>query len=338
RFEQAVAQAVNAPHAIATTSCTTALHLALLLVGVGPGDEVICPSMSFIATANAIVYCGAKPVFAEIDARTYTIDPASVEALLTPRTKAILVVHQGVAADLDELQAIADARGLAIVEDAAPAIGCTYRGRAIGDSPNPVCFSFHPRKVVTSGEGGLITVRDAESADRLRRLRHHGMSVSDLARHNSATPVFEHYDEVGYNYRMTDLQAALGLAQMGRLETILAERRRLAARYETEIRARVPWLEPPVCPGDRTHSYQSYIVRLKSDAPIERDALMAHLQARGVASRRGIMCAHLEPAYAGSPALPVSEQAWRETLILPLFPGMTDEDQEHVLRALESAS
>ena len=231
-FERAVADYCGAAEAVAVSSCTTALHLALLALDIGPDDEVICPSMSFIATANSIRYTGATPVFADVDPRTYNLDPESVEAAITPRTKAVMVVHQiGLPVDLDCFHEIGRRRCVAIVEDAACAIGSRYKGRPIGGHSELVCFSFHPRKVITTGEGGMITTNNPQRAARLRLLRQHGMSVPDTVRHAANRVIAEQYVCLGYNYRMTDIQAAIGVEQMKKLDWIVERRRELAARY-----------------------------------------------------------------------------------------------------------
>ncbi|MFZ0215562.1 MAG: DegT/DnrJ/EryC1/StrS family aminotransferase, partial [Candidatus Dormiibacterota bacterium] len=279
-FEAAIAGYVGAPHAIATSNCTTALHLALLGAGVGPGDEVICPSFTFIATANAIRQCGARPVFVDIDRATYNVDPELVEAAISPRTKAIVPVDQiGLAADLPVICDLARRHGLRVVEDAAPSLGATVGGRRIGAVAELTCFSFHPRKSITTGEGGMITALDPDVADRLRRLRSHSASTSDLSRHASGTVELEEYPEVGFNYRMTDIQGAIGLVQFGRLDGILTERRRLAARYR-ELLQPIAGIEPPYEPADRLHTYQSHCVRL-SGVPLA--PVMADLAADGIA-------------------------------------------------------
>jgi perosamine synthetase len=331
-FEAAFAARVGAPEAVATTNCTTALQLALYVSGVGPGDEVIVPSMSFIATANAVWQNGATPVFADVDPRTYNLDPASAEAAITPRTKAIMPVHQlGLPADMDPFLALGEAHGLAIVEDAACAIGASYKGRPIGSLGPLACFSLHPRKVITTGEGGMIAVHDPEVAARLRQLRQHAMDVSDLARHGARDVVIEAYPERGWNSRMTDMQATLGLCQMELLDEILADRTRLAARY-TEALEQIPFLDPPYEPEYAQRTWQSYAVRLTPDAPVGRDELMSALLADGIPTRRGVMAIHLEASYAGSAvALPHTEAAGAESLMLPLFPGMSDEQQDHVI-------
>jgi perosamine synthetase len=331
-FEQAFAARVGAPEAVATTNCTTALQLALYVSGVGPGDEVIVPSMSFIATANAVWQNGATPVFADVDPRTYNLDPASAEAAITPRTKAIMPVHQlGLSADMDPFLALGEAHGVAIVEDAACAIGASYKSRPIGSLGPLACFSLHPRKVITTGEGGMIAVHDPEVAARLRQLRQHAMDVSDLARHGATDVVIERYPERGWNSRMTDMQATLGLCQMELLDEILADRARLAARY-TEALEQVPFVEPPYEPEYAQRTWQSYAVRLAGDAPIGRDELMSALLADGIPTRRGVMAIHLEASYAdGAPSLPHTEAASAESLMLPLFPGMSDEQQDYVV-------
>ena len=334
-FEQAVAKYVGARYAVAVTSCTTGLHLALIAASIEPGDEVICPSFSFIATANVIRYCGARPVFADIERRSYNIDPAGIEKLITKRTKAMIAVHQvGLPADLDPLLKIADKHGLKVIEDAACAIGAEYKGERIGKPHGWVSvFSFHPRKIITAGEGGMITTNDEALAARFKRLRHHGMSVTDLARHKAKSVILEEYDELGYNYRMTDLQAALGIIQLERLPELLRQRTKIAERYN-EVFSEIEYLTPPFVPSEIKHTYQSYLLRLKSNAPLTRDELMQQLLERGIASRRGIMASHKEPLYAkeyGRIQLPETEGAVKETVILPLFPQMKAEEQEFVI-------
>jgi perosamine synthetase len=331
-FEASVARFVGAPEAVATTSCTTALHLALLVAGVGPGDEVICPSFTFIATANAIAYTGAKPVFCDIDRRTYNLDPELLEEAITPRTRAIVPVDQiGLPAELPLINEVARRHSLRVVEDAAPSLGSAIGERRVGSISELTCFSFHPRKSITTGEGGMITTADPALAERLRRLRAHAASSSALSRHQSGSTELEEYPEVGFNYRMTDIQGAIGLAQMRRLDGILAERRRLARRYHERLAA-VDGVEVPGEPEGYTHTYQSYCVRVRRGA---RDHAMADLAAEGIATRRGVMAIHLEPAYreAGM-RLPETEAATRETLLLPLFVGMTEAEQDEVVDAL----
>jgi perosamine synthetase len=331
-FEAAFAERVGAAEAVATTNCTTALALALYASGVSPGDEVIVPSLSFIATANAVWHCGATPVFADIDPRTYNLDPESARAAITSRTKAIMPVHQiGLPADMDAFLAIAADHGLAIVEDAACAVGASYRGRPIGSLGQPACFSLHPRKVITTGEGGMITTNDSDLAERMRKLRQHAMDVSDLARHSATDVVFESYPERGWNLRMTDLQAALGLRQLEVLDWILAARRRVAERYTKALRG-VPHVEPPFEPDYAVRTWQSYAVRLGPGLPVSRTELMRRLLADGIPTRRGIMAIHHERPYAsGAPKLPHTDAAAAEVLLLPLFPALTEQEQDHVI-------
>ena len=337
-FEESVAAALGAAHAVATTSCTTALHLALHALGVGPGDEVVVPSLSFIATTNAPRYVGARPVFADVDLETQNLTPETVEGALSPATRAVIVVHQaGMPADVAAIESVCEPRGVAVIEDAACAIGSTYRGRPIG-SGNLVALSFHPRKLLTTGEGGMLLTGDAELMRLLRRLREHGMAATAHERHASSTVVLEQYVEPGFNYRMTDLQAALGLVQLAKLDAMVAERRRLADRYREALQD-VPGIFLPGDPPYGTTNYQSYVVRLDDELPVDRDAVMQELLGQGIATRRGIMAAHLEPACRGLPvpALPVTERLTRRSLILPLFHAMADAQLERVAEVLTLA-
>ena len=336
-FEGKFARLVGARHAVAVSSCTAGLFLSLQALGVRPGDEVIVPSYSFIATANSAAHCGATPVFADIDPGTYNIDHAAIKSAITARTKAIIAVHQvGQAADLDSIYEIADKHGIPVVEDAACALGTRYKGHLVGSKAHFACFSFHPRKVITTGEGGMVTTDNAETAARLKMLRHQGMSVSDLTRHTSRRVIFEEYPLIGYNFRMTDIQAALGIAQLDRLDGLLRERRDLAGRYSSAFTGN-PALIPPFVPEYSGHSFQSYMLRLGPSSPVGRDKLMQKLLDRGIATRRGIMCAHLEPCYAAlgcKSDLRHSEAALRETLIIPLYPGMTEEEQNMIISSI----
>lgn len=334
-FEAAFAERVGAAEAVATTSCTTALQLALHVSGVGPGDEVIVPSLSFIATANSVWHCGATPVFADIDPDTYNLDPAAAERAISRRTKAIMPVHQvGLPADMDAFLELGERYGVVIVEDAACAVGATYKGLPIGGMGPLACFSLHPRKVITTGEGGMITLNDAAVADRLRTLRAHAMDVSDLARHAADDVVIERYAERGWNYRMTDMQAQLGLCQLQELDWILERRRELAERYSAAIAA-MPGLEPPYEPDYAVRTWQSYCARVTARSPIGRTELMRRLLRDGVPTRRGVMAIHQEPAYEDAGvSLPHSEAAARDVVILPLFADMTIEQQDYVLDRL----
>ena len=342
-FEREFAAYVGAPHACAVSNCTTALHLALLAVGVSPGDEVVTVSHSYIATANVVRYCGATPVFVDIRPDTFNIDPALVEAALTERTRAILCVHQmGMPCDLEPILEIARRRSLAVVEDAACAIGAEIRfrgewqkiGRPHGDI---ACFSFHPRKVMSTGDGGMLTTSNPEWDAKFRLLRQHAMSVPDTVRHGSAQVIFESYPTLGYNYRMTDIQAAVGREQLRRLPEIVAQRRGIARRY-MELLSSIPGLGLPTEPADVRTNWQSFCVRLPPGA--DQRAVMQHALDRGVATRRGIMCSHREPAYAHSRprhALGHSERAQDECVILPLYGQMTDDEQQRVAEALAEA-
>jgi perosamine synthetase len=339
-FEKAFSAYVGAPHSIAVSSCTTALHLAVLALGIGSGEEVICPSFSFIATANSIVHAGATPVFVDIDPNSYNLHPGKLEQAITPRTRAIMVVHQvGLPAALDEILAIAEKHGLAVIEDAACAIGSEYHGKRIGSPRGRLaCFSFHPRKILTTGEGGMITTADPDLAARLRGLRQHAMSVSDVARHNSNRVVFEQYTEVGYNFRMTDLQAAVGLVQLSRMDLMLTRRRQLASLYSERLRA-VPWLTTPQVPENHLHNFQSYVVRVLHNSPVSRDQLMQDLLDRGVVTRRGIMAIHREAPFQSAQwdaLLPETNAATDNTIVLPLFHQMTDAEQDHVIESIAS--
>ena len=340
-FEQAFARTVGAAYACAVSSCTAALHLALHALGVGPGDEVVTVSHSFIATANAVRQCGARPVFVDIERDTFNIDPQRIERAITPRTRAILPVHQmGLPCDLRTILEIANRHGLPVVEDAACAVGSEilFDGwwERIGRPRGVVaCFSFHPRKVITTGDGGMLTTADPGLDARFRLLRQHGMDVSDLTRHRSTSLVFETYPVAGFNYRMTDMQAAVGLVQLGRLEEFLDRRRNLAARY-FEALDPIPGLEPPAAPPWTRPNFQSYPVRVTAASPLTRNEWMGRLMERGVATRRGIMNAHQETPYAGEGPLPVSEAAREEVFLLPLYDAMTAADQAYVIEALQS--
>jgi perosamine synthetase len=355
-FEREFAAFVGTPHACAVSSGTTALHLALLAVGVGPGDEVITVSHSYIATANSIRYCGARPVFVDIDPRTFNMDPEQIEPAISERTRAILCVHQmGMPCDLKAILEIARKHKISVVEDAACAVGSEIQWQGqwekIGRPHADVaCFSFHPRKLLTTGDGGMLTTADPEVDLKFRLWRQHGMSVPDTVRHSSREVLFESYPELGFNYRLTDIQAAIGREQLKRIPEAIAQRRGLATRYR-ELLADIPGLVLPAEPEWAHSNWQSYCVRLPEKA--NQRAVMQHMLDAGIATRRGIMCAHLEPAYhdpatwrcaqlgcksGGScPNLAESERAQREGVILPLFSEMTEEQQSQVAVALRQA-
>lgn len=338
-FEQAMATSTGAQEGVAVSSCTTALHLAMVVSGVGEGDEVIVPSMSFIATANSVAHAGAVPVFAEVDPVTYNLDLEDVIRRITPRTKAVLLVHQlGLPADITEFRQAADDRGLALIEDVACAIGSEYRNKPVGGHGNLVCFSFHPRKLLTTGDGGMIMTPSSELAGRLRRLRQHGMSVSDTDRHAANEVIREQYVEVGFNYRLTDIQAAVGLAQLERLPAMLQARRMRASWYD-EMLANYSWIGTPIVPPDRTWNVQTYTVRLEGHDCARRDRVMQEMLDEGISTRPGVMTSHREPAYASRRiSLPTSEQASDGSLAIPLFNDMTMAQAERVVETLVRAS
>ena len=342
-FEAEFAAFTGALHACAVSSCTAALHLALLALGVQPGDEVVTVSHSFIATANAICYTGAMPVFVDIDPATYNLDPALLDAAITSKTRAILCVHQmGMPCDLAAILAIAKAHGLPVIEDAACAAGSELlwggQWAPIGAPHGDICcFSFHPRKVITTGDGGMLTTRNPLWDAKFRLLRQHGMSVPDTVRHGSAQVVVEHYTALGYNYRMTDLQAAVGRVQLGRLPGIVAERRRLAERYRAAL-APMDGVTPPQEPEWARSNWQSYAVRL--EAGIDQRGLMQGMLDAGIATKPGIMNAHREPCLAAHTPrfpLPHSEAAQDHVVLLPLFPGLSDAQQDYVVEMLDGA-
>jgi len=357
-FEKEFAEYVGAPYACAVSSCTTALHLALLAVGVQPGDEVITVSHSYIATANVIRYCGATPVFVDVDPDTFNMDPTQIESAVTERTRAILCVHQiGMPCDLAAILDIAHRHSIPVVEDAACAIGSEilWQGQweKIGNPQADVaCFSFHPRKVISTGDGGMITTANAEWDAKFRLLRQHGMSVPDTVRHGASQVIFESYPIVGYNFRMTDIQAAVGREQLKRLPEIVDQRRELASRYQSLL-ATIPGLGVPVEPDWARSTWQSFCVRL----PVESDQrqVMQSMLDAGVATRRGVMCSHREVAYPANAwscvgrsegcvcadgscqRLRHSQEAQDHTIILPLFPQMSLDQQDYVVKALHDA-
>jgi len=345
-FEREFAAYVGAPHACAVSSCTTALHLALLAAGVRPGDEVVTVSHSFIATANSVRYCGAVPVFVDIDPITFNLDPTKLRAALTPRTRAVLCVHQlGMPCDLRAILAATRPLAVPVVEDAACAVGSEVlwdgRWEPIGRPHADVaCFSFHPRKLLTTGDGGMLTTARADWDRNFRLWRQHGMSVPDTVRHGSRAVLFESYPVPGYNYRLSDIQAAVGRVQLERLPAVIEQRRRLAARYAERLRD-VPGLTAPREPEGVRTNWQSYCVYLPDGSDQRR--VMQHLLDVGVASRRGVMCTHREESFppgswrGGPGGLAESERAQDRCVILPLYHQMTEADQDRVASALREA-
>lgn len=339
-FEEKFAAYTGANYAVAVSNCTTALHLSMIVAGIGPGDEVICPSMSYIATANAVKYVGATPVFAEVQQDSYNLDPFDVEKRITKKTKAILAVHQiGMPADIDAFKALCKQYNLKLIEDAACAAGSSYKGKKIGSHSELVCFSFHPRKVISTGDGGMITTNREDYYNRLRLLRQHGMSINDRVRHEAKKIVFEDHVEVGYNYRMTDIQAAVGIKQLEKLDWIVDERRKVAAAYNEAFKhlefVQLPWEQKGYF-----SNYQSYSIYLKKSCPADRNTLMQNLLDKGIASRRGVMTSHRETAYkkeAIDVGLLVSEDLQDNSIILPLYVPMQGEEIKYVINTFSVA-
>jgi len=336
-FEEVFARYVGARHAIAVTSCTTALHLSLVALRIGGGDEVIVPSLSFIATANSVVHSGAKPVFVDVNPYTCNMDAEKIEKLITDKTVAIMPVHQmGLPADLGAIGEIAVKYRLRIIEDAACAIGSEYKRKKIGSHGNIACFSFHPRKIITTGEGGMITTDDGEIAAKLSLLRHQGMSVSDMERHSANKIIIESYPQVGFNYRMTDIQAAIGLVQMEKLPDILNKRRKIAERYDGTFKE-IKCIRIPEVPDYAVNNYQSYSIELLGNAPVTRNSFMEKMLDAGIHTRRGIMAIHREPCYVMNKVeLPNTDRISENSLILPLHPSMSDEEIQHVIKCVHS--
>ena len=335
-FERRFAMLCGARHAVGVSSWTTGAFLVLKALGIGPGDDVLVPSLTFIASVNVIRHVGATPVFVDVDPATYNIDVDDAGRKIGPRTKAIMPVDQlGMPCEIDRILTLAQQHHLLVLQDAACALGSRFRGDPVGYLSPVAAFSLHARKVVTTGEGGIIITNDAEFAARLRRLRHQGMSLSDFERHQATATTFESYPEIGYNFRMTDIQAAIGLCQLDRLDEMLAARRRVAERY-TAFLSNHPYLEPPFAPPHVTPNWQSYQIRVRAGGRFDRNGLMEALHAAGIATRRGVMASHLEPPYRAMNArLPATEAAADECLQLPIHAGMGEAETERVLAALE---
>lgn len=338
-FERAFAARQGVEHGVAASSCTAALHLALLVAGVQPGDDVVLPSFSFIATANAPTYVGARPVFAEVDAETGNVTAETVAAALTPATRAVIAVDQGgMPVDLDPIRRLCDEAGLVLVEDAACGVGSTYRGGPVGIGADVTAWSFHPRKILTTGEGGMLTTNRADWAERARRLREHAMDVSAAERHRTLLAPRESYTEIGFNYRMTDVQAAIGLVQLERLDTMVARRRELVAAYRAAL-ADVPGLRLIDDPAWGTSNFQSFWVELMPGFPTGREELLEHLAAAGISARRGIMAAHRQPAHAHPRlSLPVTERLTDSTLILPLHHDLDAQSLDRIVTVVRAAA
>ena len=338
-FEKKFCEYTGADYAVAVSNCTTALHLAMIVAGISKDDEVICPSMSYVATANCIKYVGAKPVFAEIERDTYNISSEHAETLITEKTKAILLVHQiGMPGNIDAFKSLCNKHNIKLIEDAACAIGSSYKGKKIGSHSELVCFSFHPRKVITTGEGGMIATSNPEYYKRMKLLRQHAMSVNDRVRHQSDKVLFEDHLELGYNYRMTDFQAAIGLQQLKKLDWIISKRREIALRYNNELKE----IDCIILPEEKEgyfSNYQSFSIYIKETCSISRNELMQKLLNAGIASRRGIMTSHRESAYKSDYNeihLPVSEDASDRSIMIPIYIPMESSDIDHVISNLKN--
>jgi dTDP-4-amino-4,6-dideoxygalactose transaminase len=351
-FENLFASYTGIEHAAATSSCTTALHIALAALGVAPGDEVIVPSFTWVATPNVVEYFGATPVFCDVDLATYNVQSEAVAAAITERTVGIIPVHLfGLPADVDPILDIARRHGLWVVEDAACSLGGWYKGRHTGTFGEAGCFSFHPRKSITTGEGGMLSTHGDDLDTLFRSLRDHGATKSDLQRHEEeGAYMLSEYPHLGFNFRLTDIQGALGSTQMKRLDSILDARRAAAARYD-ELLVDTPWLRTPVVSDDCIHGYQSYVTLFAPEEPmldrvdelhLRRNRLMARLESEGVATRQGTHAAAHQSYYVDKYEIRPEDfpNAWiaeRLTLALPLYPQLTTDDQEKVVGALGEA-
>jgi dTDP-4-amino-4,6-dideoxygalactose transaminase len=339
-FEKEFAARHRVKHARATTSCTTALHLALAALDVGPGDEVIVPSFTWVATANAVLYCGATPVLCDVDRHTNNIDPASVVEKLTPRTKAIIPVHLfGLCADMDRLRAVLPP-GVKIVEDGACAAGASYKGVPAGGLGDVACFSFHPRKSITTGEGGMVVCNDDALAARIDVFRNHGASIPEEQRHVSPQPyMLPDFDELGFNYRMTDVQAAIGIVQLAKLDRFVDEREHWAQFYRDALSDLV-WLRQPPLPNEGRHAWQAYVTYVDPDlAPLPRNEIMARLHAMGVATRPGTHAIHQLGYYqkrlgCRPDDFPAARDCERNTMAIPLHNAMSADDYRYVVDCL----
>ena len=340
-FERIFAERHCVKHAIAVSNCTTALHLALLAVGVGPGDEVLVPAFTWIATANAVLYCGATPVFVDIDPITFNIDPHKIKAKTTPKTKAIIPVHLfGLCADIDAIKQVT--AGLKIVEDGACAAGASYKGRPAGSLGDVGCFSFHPRKSITTGEGGMITTNNDDVARHVDMLRNHGASISEEQRHKGPRPfILAEFDVMGFNYRMTDLQGAVGVVQLKKLDKFIDERQQWADYFSKELSS-LSWLKTPFVAKGYKHGWQSYVLFVdETKAPMKRNDLMEYLQQKGISTRPGTHAVHMLGFYAKKFKLkpqdfPVAYAANEYTMSIPLHNKMTADDYDYVVNAIKN--
>lgn len=340
-FEKAFATRHNVKHALAVSNCTTALHLALLACGVKPGDEVIVPAFTWVSTANAVEYCNAKPVFVDIDPVTFNIDVNKIAEKVTSKTTAIIPVHLfGLCADIDLIKE--KFPQLKIVEDGACAAGSALRGRPAGGLGDIGCFSFHPRKSVTTGEGGMLTTNDDAVASHLDMLRNHGASISEEQRHHGPKPyILAAFDMIGYNYRMTDLQGALGVVQLSKLDKFIDERGKWAAYYANEL-SFIPWLRTPEVPYGYKHGWQSYVTFIdESKSPMKRNDIMEFLQQNGISTRPGTHAVHMLGVYAGKYGIkpldyPGAFAANEYSMSIPLHNKMVKEDYEYIVEHLKA--
>lgn len=341
-FEKAFAGRHQVKHALATTSCTTGLHLILAAMGIGSGDEVIVPAFTWVATANVVLYCGATPVFVDVCRDTYNIDIADVVKRITPRTKAVIVVHLfGLCVDIDALRKAIPAH-VSIIEDAACATGASLNGIPAGGLGDAAAFSFHPRKSITTGEGGMVTTNNSELVAVADQLRNHGASISEEQRHLGPRPyLLAEFNLLGFNYRMTDLQGAVGLVQLGKLDKFVAERQHWAEYYRDQL-ADIPWLRMPVFPGNGTHAWQAFVTYVDPDkAPMPRNDIMERLQAQGISTRPGTHAVHMLGYYRDRFGLrpedyPGARDCNDNTMAIPLHNRMTAEDYEYIVKALRS--
>ncbi len=327
-FESKIADYLKVKYAVAVTSGTAALHLSMLALGISKDDEVIVPSFSFVASANCILYVGAKPVFADVDEDTFNIDPKDVEKKITPKTKAIIAVHQiGLPAEIDQLKKLCKKYNLFFVEDAACALGASYEGKMVGGFGDLACFSFHPRKSITTGEGGVITTNSKNLYEKLISLRNHGVVKKDGE---------EEYQLLGFNYRMTDLQAAVGLSQFNKLKKIQKKTAEIAKVYNSAL-SKLPSVQTPFVPKNMKHVYQSYMIKVV-DPKVSRDDLVKQLQKKGITAKKGIMLIHIQPLYRklfGTISLPITEKLGKTTLILPLFFLLKKQEQKYIIKHLK---
>jgi len=337
-FERDFCDYTGAKYSVAISNGTTALHLAMIISGIGYGDEVICPSMSYIATANCIKYTGAKPVFADVNPETYNIDVVDAEKKITDKTKAILIVHQiGMPADINAFKSLCEKYDLKLIEDAACATGSAYKGKKIGTHSELVCFSFHPRKVITTGEGGMITTFNEEYYKRLKLLRQHAISFSSIQRHSSDKIIFEEHLETGYNYRMSDIHASIGIKQLEKLDWIINERRKIALRYIEGLKD-IESIRLPIEKEGYFSNYQSFCIYIKNNNRVSRNELMQKLLEEGISTRRGVMTSHREKAYRddyNDIILPNSEDVADNSILIPLYIPMKDKDVETVIENLK---